>query len=230
LVLLATHGASASPAIVSYDLLNGNIGAYGYLDRSYTGGTGDPNAVNATLSGGHGKLTDGVVATDRWDVDGYDGTNSYVGWYMYRVPSPTLTLHLDAPLSGTSTVTIWVDDADGAGHVNAPHSVTINGVAYDFVDPTPASDGIPKLCSPGCGTFADTMPFGNTFVGDWTTDTLVLDFDYADHWIMLSEIAIDYPTPTTGVLPNQIPEPGTLAIFGLGLAGLGFARRRRRTA
>ena len=26
---------------------------------------------------------------------------------------------------------------------------------------------------------------------------------------------------------GQIPEPGTLAIFGLGLAGLGFARRKR---
>lgn len=26
---------------------------------------------------------------------------------------------------------------------------------------------------------------------------------------------------------NKIPEPGTLALFGLGLAGLGFARRRK---
>ena len=25
----------------------------------------------------------------------------------------------------------------------------------------------------------------------------------------------------------QVPEPGTLAIFGLGLVGLGFARRRK---
>ena len=34
-------------------------------------------------------------------------------------------------------------------------------------------------------------------------------------------------TPTAIEPPPQVSEPGTLALFGLGLAGLGFARRRK---
>jgi hypothetical protein len=36
-------------------------------------------------------------------------------------------------------------------------------------------------------------------------------------------------TPNCGVAPPFIPEPGTLALFGTGLAGLGMWRRRRKS-
>jgi len=45
-------------------------------------------------------------------------------------------------------------------------------------------------------------------------------------FVGIGEVAIDASEPIPGG-GTAIPEPGTLALFGLGLAGLGFARRRK---
>jgi hypothetical protein len=37
------------------------------------------------------------------------------------------------------------------------------------------------------------------------------------------------PTEGTGGNEQQVPEPSIIALFGLGLVGLGFARRRRQS-
>jgi len=253
----ATISTSAEAITVtanSYDMLNGNLGRYRYYDELYAGigATGNPDTEASPLAGGLGKLTDGYIATNRFDlnerfninpaVDGAYG--QYVGWREseseFAVETPTITFHFD-PGTIINTVTIWVDDADGIGGVDQPETVTIDGDTFAFIDPTPTPDaGLPGMCKDdNCAAkdfaFINTMPFSNTFTGEWTGTELTLAFAYVDEWIMLSEIQFGYtPPPAPIAAPTPTPtettaiaEPGTLAIFGLGLAGLGLARRRK---
>lgn len=71
------------------------------------------------------------------------------------------------------------------------------------------------------------------------TSSTLIGFDLSDISFSEHEVIIDL-TATDGwgglssnggftlTLSHDVPEPATLAIFGIGLAGLGFARRRRR--
>ena len=87
IVLLCLAAASAQAQQIqpqTYDMPNGygqaNGGGRNYWDASYNG-NGDPLLDYSPLSGGTGDLTDGVIATQRWDeVENDAGTGPYVGW------------------------------------------------------------------------------------------------------------------------------------------------------
>lgn len=81
---------------VSYDMQNGeeytSFGGYEYFDETYNG-SGDTTAPRASLTGGVGDLTDGVIGTANWKPTDFFTTpeeeaelqetmRPYVGWFV----------------------------------------------------------------------------------------------------------------------------------------------------
>lgn len=198
----APSALAAAVTPVTYDLPNGDGlahgGSYNYWDKAYTG-SGNTTTDGAALSGGHGDLTDGVVATQNWfNTENAEGTGPYVAW---RGIDPTIVFHF-AGGTHLSSITLHADDANGAGGVHAPGGITIGGTSYSFADP------------------AGSAP--NTFTVDGL-DLVGQDFAVTIHarntdsWTFVSEVTFE---------AAAVPEP---AHWALALAGLGTVATWRRS-
>jgi hypothetical protein len=207
LAAASTQAASVLPT--SYDMPNGygqaSGGSFNYWDRAYTG-SGNTQLDFAPLSGGLGDLTDGVIATERWDmVENVAGTGPYVGWLSL---DPVITFHFASALQFTE-VTVWHDDANGYGNVATPQAfvVTVGSQSQTF-NITDRDGDTP---------FASTLLLGPGFVGS----SLQLQVVRYDSATMLSEVSFQ---------AAAVPEPATWAMWALGAAVLVQARRRRAVA
>lgn len=198
LVVAGTAGAvQVNP--VSYDMPNGSAGTFDYFDDTYNG-AGCTTCSLSPLSGGLGQLTDGVIATQNWNiVEAPAGPGPYVGWMDIN---PTITFHFGSSVA-VDSVTFHFDDS-GFGLVSAPASVTIGATTYNVINPV------------GTDPFAFTVS-GLGFVG---TDMSV-QINRTNSWSFVSEITFQSPVPEAGT--------SALFIAGLG-ALVGLSRRRRRGA
>ncbi|MFN4116837.1 MAG: PEP-CTERM sorting domain-containing protein [Inhella sp.] len=205
---LCAAGVQAAGAVLPthYDMPNGygvaNGGSYNYRDKAYSG-SGDSSQDYALLSGGLGDLSDGVIATQRWDlVENLEGSGPYVGWN--RAEPWLISFHFAQDLV-FDTITIWYDDADGYGDISPPasFSVTVNGVtqAFAVVDP------------PGDAPSFSVLQLAPGLVGA----SLVLGVERFNNGLMLSEVQFT-ATP--------VPEPAAWMLMGAGLALGGLLRRR----
>src|SRR3974390_2198159 len=79
-ILVLTAWASATQLTVStYSMYNGGTGSYDYRDFTYVPCNGVCDVTSAPLSGGTGKLTDGVTPALSWYQYGW--WTPWVGWY-----------------------------------------------------------------------------------------------------------------------------------------------------
>lgn len=86
---------------------------------------------------------------------------------------------------------------------------------------TASAAGVIEMWDGGITGFISIIE-GDSFSYFITQRRDITDSDPAHDIVNISDI--------DGRFVRKLPEPGTLAIFVLGLAGLGFMRRRRRTA
>ncbi|PWS34981.1 hypothetical protein DFH01_21855 [Falsiroseomonas bella] len=214
-ILMGPVATSASPVPfvpLPYDMPNGDGvasgGTFNYWDALYNG-AGNTMQDGAPLSGGWGKLTDGVAATTPWFADAdLGGTGLYVGWRRGFTTDPTLTFLFPVPVClcvrlTIDSVTIWLDNT-GVGGVGAPLAILLDGLPLPFAPPAPGTVGPVAFGGLGLrGPFHDLQ-----FVQD-----------PALPWTMVSEIQ------WTGFL-TYIPAPGAVLLFGPALAFLGAFRRR----
>jgi hypothetical protein len=205
LVPLAVDAAPIAPT--SYNMPNGDGqasgGTFNYWDANYNG-AGSVTTDGAPLSGGLGKLTDGLVSTQPWYlVSNNAGTGEYVGWIITTTPNPVITFNFAGSLL-INTITIQMDNTQ-VGGVFAPVNILIDGISHSFSAPTPGSVGSVSFAALGLLGSSHTIEFDQTINTPWT---------------FVSEISFD------GVA--AVPEPETYAMLLAGLGLLDFVARRRK--
>ena len=204
---LAMAMASSSAHALMMDYTAGPGLGIPLVDDAYDGTLGSMSS--STIVIGDSGVVDGLTVEFALE-------HTWVGDLVIKLQGPDLTLITLTSRPGFDELAD--DGTDCCG--NSGNSSIGVPVTYDDSAATPA-ESWNGSGGPG-GPFAPNDPLamfvGSSLAGSWTFyigDSAEFDFGTLDGWSLHVEFT------------ESVPEPGTLALLGLGLVGLGFARKRQ---
>ncbi len=192
-------------------------------NNSFENGLGDGNLVTTTGSGTGGNS----AATVFWQ-------------WANSLPGATTAHSPDVAVDGTYSAHIWGNLNNGIGQYHSADAGIYTASAWFY-----AVEGAAKLALFDQGGSRGSWSNATASLNRWEYLTVTFDLHhnvmgpvlyaaennsefYTDAvWVNQGTSSTSIWDPSTGFNPNNsVPEPSTLTLLGLGLAGIGFSRRK----
>ena len=201
------YSTSAAAVVVTLDFEG--IGDYASINNFYNGGTDSLGNSGTNYGVAFGSNTLGIIDADAGGTGNF-GNEPTPDTIMFFLTGSAVLNYAPGFTTGFS---FWYTTVAFGGDVDV----------YDDLNATGNLLGTINLAALGAGPGDPSGSFSNWAIGGLAFAGTAKSIDFGG-----TVNQVGYDNVTFGASrPEPIPEPATLALFGLGLAGLGFGRRKR---